>query len=72
MQNLNIDNLIQSGELDTHGYLVKKERKVQDLLDELKLKDKYFAILIDGKRANPEDTLKEGSEVLIIPKIAGG
>ncbi len=70
MQNLN--ELIQSGELSTHTYHVTKEKKVMDLLSELNLMGRYFAIIVDGKRAGPEDVLKEGAEVIILPKIAGG
>jgi sulfur carrier protein ThiS len=70
MQNLN--ELIQSGELSTHTYRVTTEKKVKDLLAELNLANKFFAILVDGKRASPEDVLKEGAEVVILPKIAGG
>ncbi len=70
MQNLN--ELIQSGELSTHTYKLTSEKKVKDLLAELNLAGKYFAIIVDGKRAGPEDLLKEGAEVIILPKIAGG
>jgi len=70
MQNLN--ELIQSGELSTHTYHVTKERTVEDLLSELNLQNKYFGIIVDGKRAGPKDVLKEGAEVVILPKIAGG
>lgn len=54
------------------SYTVKTDRTVKDLLKELNLSDKYFAILIDGKRADMKDTIKEGSSIIILPKIAGG
>ena len=38
----------------------------------MNLESKYFAILADGKKVSPEDTLKEGAEITILPKIAGG
>jgi sulfur carrier protein ThiS len=69
---INLNEIIQSGELTTHTYRVTEEKKVKDLLAELNLQNKYFAIIVDGKRAGPEDTLKEGSEIVILPKIAGG
>ncbi len=72
MQNVNLNELIQSGELSTHTYRVTKEKRVKELLAELNLQNRYFAIIVDGKRAGPEDVLKEGAEVVILPKIAGG
>ncbi len=71
MQNLN--ELVQSGELSTtHTYHVTEAKRVKDLLAELNLQNRYFAIIVDGKRAGPDDVLKEGAEVMILPKIAGG
>ncbi|OLS13647.1 MAG: hypothetical protein RBG13Loki_2713 [Promethearchaeota archaeon CR_4] len=64
--------LLQSGELTTHIYHITEKKKVKDLLQQLNLQDKYFAILIDGRRGKPEDVLEEGSEIMILPKIAGG
>ncbi len=68
----NTIELLQSGELTTHRYRVTEEKKVKDLLRQLNLQDKYFAIIIDGRRGEPEDILKEGSDIFILPKIAGG
>jgi len=45
---------------------------VADLLEELNLENKYFGILVDGKKASPETTINEKSEVVILPHIAGG
>lgn len=53
-------------------FTAKSERKVSDLLKEMNLKDKYFAILVNGKRAGLDDVIKEGSSVVLLPRIAGG
>lgn len=49
-----------------------KTMTVADLLRELNLEDKYFGILVDGKKATPETVINEQSEVVILPHIAGG
>ncbi len=72
MEHLRLNELIESGDLASHTYNVTKEKKVKDLLAELNLQDKFFAILVDGKRAGPDDVVKPGAEVVILPKIAGG
>ncbi|MHA1674224.1 MAG: MoaD/ThiS family protein [Promethearchaeota archaeon] len=53
-------------------YKVKNARTVSDLLKELKLETKFFAILVNGKRVSLENMIEEGSEITILPKIAGG
>jgi sulfur carrier protein ThiS len=52
--------------------VVNSATTVKDLLRELKLEDKFFAILVDGKRVPLDTVVEKGSEVLILPKIAGG
>ncbi len=52
--------------------VTKGAQTVQDLLKELKLDNKYFAILIDGKRAELDAVVDENTEIMILPKIAGG
>ncbi len=49
-----------------------KNMTVADLLIELNLEDKYFGILVNGKKATPETKIDETSEVVILPHIAGG
>lgn len=66
----NLSDLVSTGDLQQ--FKVKESKKVKDLLKELGLEGKYFAILIDGKKASPKDTIKEGSDIVILPKIAGG
>jgi sulfur carrier protein ThiS len=61
--------------LDTGLYeTITPERTmtVADLLQELNLEDKYFGILVDGKKANPDTVINEQSEIVILPHIAGG
>ena len=63
-------------EISTTGnlkmYRVKATRKVSDLLKDLKLETKFFAVLADGKKVGLDDTIEEGAEITILPKIAGG
>ncbi|MHA1620491.1 MAG: MoaD/ThiS family protein [Promethearchaeota archaeon] len=63
--------ITSTGSLKT--YRVKVARTVGDLLKDLKLESKYFAILADGKKVGSLDEIIEnGSEITILPKIAGG
>ena len=54
------------------SYKVTKAKTVADLLAELKLESKFFAILANGKKVNLGDVIEEGAELTILPKIAGG
>jgi sulfur carrier protein ThiS len=67
-----INEIIHAGELTDHSFRVTDQMQVKDLLEKLNLQNKYFAIIVDGKAAKPEDLLQEGAEVYILPKIAGG
>ena len=61
--------------LDTGLYeTITPERTmtVADLLQELNLENKYFGILVDGKKASPDTVINEQSEIVILPHIAGG
>jgi len=53
-------------------YIVKEKRTVKDLLHDLNLDDKYFAILIDGKKAALDTEIDKDSTVVVLPRIAGG
>ncbi len=66
----NLQEITSTGSLKT--YKVKTARTVSDLLKELKLETKFFAILVNGKRVSLENMIEEGSEITILPKIAGG
>ncbi len=61
--------------LDTGLYETFKPEKamiVADLLKELNLEDKYFGILVNGKKATPETKIGREDEIIILPHIAGG
>ena len=53
-------------------FKTQKEQIVSDLLKELNLNDKFFAILVNGKKASLNDKIEEGSDIVILPRIAGG
>jgi len=53
-------------------YIVKEKRTVKDLLHDLNLDDKYFAILVDGKKASLDTEIAENSSIVVLPRIAGG
>jgi sulfur carrier protein ThiS len=59
-----------TGSLKT--YRVTTARTVADILKELNMESKFFAILANGKKVSLTDTVTEGSEITILPKIAGG
>lgn len=53
-------------------YKVKTAQTVKDILAQLKMAEKYFAVLINGRRGELTDVVDENSEIVILPKIAGG
>lgn len=65
-----ISELLDTGLYET--FTPDKIMTVADLLRELDLEDKYFGILVDGKKATPDTVINEQSEVVILPHIAGG
>ena len=65
-----ISELLETGLYET--FSPEKTMTVADLLLELNLEDKYFGILVDGKKATPNTVINEQSEVIILPHIAGG
>lgn len=54
------------------SYRVTTARTVADLLKEMHLEDRFFAILANGKRVDLRDIIEQGAELTILPKIAGG
>ena len=50
----------------------EKTMTIRDLIKELNLEEKYFGILVDGKKADLGTKVHENSEVVILPHIAGG
>jgi len=65
-----ISELLETGLYEI--FTPEKTMTVADLLKELKLEDKYFGILVNGKKATPETIITSESEVVILPHIAGG
>ncbi len=65
-----LDEISTTGSLKT--YKVKESRTVADLLGDIGLESKFFAILADGKKVGLNDKIDEGQEITILPKIAGG
>jgi len=53
-------------------YRLKTKQTVRDILKELQLEQKYFAVLVNGRKAALNDVITENSEILILPRIAGG
>ena len=65
-----IAELLDTGLYET--FTPDREMLVADLLKELNLEDKYFGILVNGKKATPETSINPTSNVVILPHIAGG
>ncbi|MFX0080472.1 MAG: MoaD/ThiS family protein [Candidatus Hodarchaeota archaeon] len=65
-----INELLDTGLYET--FSPERSMTIGDLLKELNLEGKFFGILVDGKKADPETKINEKSEVIILPHIAGG
>ncbi len=65
-----INELLESGIYETFN--PDKAMTVADLLKELNLEDKYFGILVNGKKASPDTKISPTDEVVVLPHIAGG
>ena len=65
-----ISDLLETGLYET--FTPEKAMTVADLLSELNLEGKFFGILVDGKKADPETKIDVNSEVIVLPHIAGG
>ena len=65
-----VSELLDTGLYET--FKPEKTMTVADLLQELNLQNKYFGILVNGKKATPDTVITEQSEVVILPHIAGG
>ena len=70
----NLDQINNIGALKTFKANITAEnpRKVSDLLKELKLDNKFFAILVNGKRAALDQNLSIDDNIVLLPRIAGG
>ncbi len=65
-----ISSNIQTGSL--REYSAKKGVSLKNVLEELNLCGKYFAVLVNGKRMDENYITKENDKILVLPKIAGG
>jgi sulfur carrier protein ThiS len=65
-----VSELLDSGLYET--IIPDKHMTVADLLRELNLEDKFFGILVNGKKATPETMIGKTDEIIILPNIAGG
>ncbi|MFW9898830.1 MAG: MoaD/ThiS family protein [Candidatus Thorarchaeota archaeon] len=65
-----VSELLETGIYET--FTPDRSMTVKDLLKELNLEGKYFGILINGKKATEDMTIKETDEIVILPHIAGG
>ncbi len=65
-----VSELLETGIYEV--FTPEKEMTVADLLKELNLENKYFGILVDGKKAEPSTKIDSNSEIVILPHIAGG
>jgi len=65
-----VSELLDTGLYET--FTPDKTMTVADLLKELNLEDKFFGILVNGKKATPETKIGKEDEIIILPHIAGG
>ena len=65
-----LSDLLETGIYET--FTPERTMTVADLLKELNLEGKYFGILVDGKKDDPDTVISSESEVTILPHIAGG
>ena len=61
-----------SNKLQIQTTIIKENKSVKELLADLKLEKRYFAVLIDGKTANMDDIITKDQKVIILPKLMGG
>jgi sulfur carrier protein ThiS len=65
-----IQKLTETSSITT--YQINKDQTVGEILRELNLEQRYFAVLVNGRKVNLSDSIEKGSEIVILPKIAGG
>ncbi|WP_371806851.1 MoaD/ThiS family protein [Candidatus Lokiarchaeum ossiferum] len=53
-------------------YRVKDASKVYDVIQKLNIETKYFAILVNGQKADTNMQIERNDEILVLPKISGG
>ena len=53
--------------------IVEKKMTVGDLLKKLGIaKNKFFAVLVNGKKVDSDHSVDESDKIIILPLIAGG
>ncbi|MEM2135802.1 MAG: MoaD/ThiS family protein [Candidatus Jordarchaeaceae archaeon] len=53
--------------------IISNQRQtVAELLQEMGLEQEFFAVLIDGKKANLNEEIEKGTKIIVLPKIKGG
>ena len=70
MQNLQLEKINETSSMTT--FIARHSQKLDTILQELHLRSRYFAVLVNGQKVSPEHQIDEGDEILILPKIAGG
>ncbi|MEM2959625.1 MAG: hypothetical protein QXS27_08120 [Candidatus Jordarchaeaceae archaeon] len=61
-----------SGKLGLLKFVNKRSIRVIELLSELGISKDYFTVIVDGKKADYDSLVDEGSLVIVLPRIAGG
>ncbi len=53
--------------------IISNQRQtVADLLQEMGLEQEFFAVLVDGKKANLNEEIDKDTKIIVLPKIKGG
>ena len=52
--------------------VLEHRQKVSELLQELGLKEDYFAVIINGRKARLDEEIEKGTKIIVLPKIKGG
>jgi len=53
--------------------IVSEHRQtVAELLQELGLEEEFFAVIVNGKKADLTNEIETGTNVIVLPKIKGG
>ena len=51
---------------------VEEEKTVAQLLEELKLMNKYFVVLVNGRKAELTDLVSTTDDIIVLPQLVGG
>lgn len=68
-----MENLEQKEVIGTmRTYIVRQPKRLLDILKEMGLESKFFAVIMNGKTVKIDETIPCNAEITILPKIAGG